>query len=136
MMEIVIKIDENVFTRLFDNGTEDYEIANDDLFAIAKAIRKGTPLPEHHGLIDRLELSDHIKNRLIQTAMNNMETILPYSEVCTDIVDNRIDTWIDEVKTIIEADKGVLEKINEKQDSLKATCKAWDEAIEKDEYVD
>jgi hypothetical protein len=31
--------------------------------------------------------------------------------------------------------KGVLEKINEKQDSLRATCKAWDEAIEKDGYV-
>ena len=68
--------------------------------------------------------------------MNNMETILPYSEVCTDIVDNRIDTWIDEVKPIIEADKGVLEKINEKQDSLRATCKAWDEAISRDGYVD
>ena len=35
----------------------------------------------------------------------------------------------------IEADKGVLEKINEKQDSLKATCKEWDEAIQKDGYV-
>lgn len=34
-----------------------------------------------------------------------------------------------------QADKGVLEKINEKQDSLKATCKAWDEAIQKDGYV-
>lgn len=52
-MQIVIDIDENVFTRLFDNGTEDYEIANDDLFAIAKAIRKGTPLPKGHGkLVD------------------------------------------------------------------------------------
>ena len=35
----------------------------------------------------------------------------------------------------VVADKGVLEKINEKQDSLRATCKAWDEAIEKDGYV-
>ena len=42
-MEIVIKIDENVFTRLFDNGMEDYAID------IAKAIRKGKVLPEHHG---------------------------------------------------------------------------------------
>ena len=55
-MQIVIDLDENIYTRLFDNG-EDYTIANDDLFAIAKAIRKGTPLPEHHGdLIDRNEL--------------------------------------------------------------------------------
>lgn len=44
-MQIVIDIDENVYTRLFDNGMEDYEIANDDLSAIVKSIRKGTPLP-------------------------------------------------------------------------------------------
>lgn len=49
----MISIDEDVFTRLFDNGTEDYAIVNDDLFAVARSIRKGTPLPEHHGrLID------------------------------------------------------------------------------------
>ncbi len=56
-MQIVIDIDENVFTRLFDNGMEDYEIVNDDLFTMAKAIRKGTPLPKGHGnLIDQREL--------------------------------------------------------------------------------
>ena len=56
-MQIVIDINEDVFTRLFDNGTEDYAIVNDDLFAIAKSIRKGTPLPKGHGdLIDRNKL--------------------------------------------------------------------------------
>lgn len=45
-MNIVIKIDENVFTRLFDNGIEDYTIMDNDLFAIATAIRKGKPLQE------------------------------------------------------------------------------------------
>ncbi len=54
-MQIVIDIDENVFTRLFDNGIEDYEIVNDDLFAIAKSIRKGIPLPEHHGRLADLD---------------------------------------------------------------------------------
>lgn len=39
------------------------------------------------------------------------------------------------LEKVIEADKGVLEKINEKQDSLKATYKAWDEAIQKDGYI-
>ena len=35
-----------------------------------------------------------------------------------------------------DEDKGVLEKINEKQNSLWATCKAWeDEAISRDGYV-
>lgn len=43
--------------------------------------------------------------------------------------------WADANEEEKRTDKGVLEKINEKQDSLKATCKAWDEAIEKDGYV-
>lgn len=46
-MKLVIDIDENVFTRLFDNGTEDYAIVNDDLFKIAKSIRNGKPLPSN-----------------------------------------------------------------------------------------
>lgn len=62
-MQIVIDIDENVFTRLFDNGTEDYEIVNDDLFAIAKAIRKGTPLPKGHGrILDEKDILDTENN--------------------------------------------------------------------------
>lgn len=34
-----------------------------------------------------------------------------------------------------DSDKGVLEKINEEQNSLIDTCKAWDEAISRDGYV-
>ena len=41
-MQIVIDIDEDVYTRLFDNGTDFYD--TDDILAMAKAIRKGTPL--------------------------------------------------------------------------------------------
>ena len=44
--------------------------------------------------------------------------------------------WADANEEEKRIDKGVLEKINEKQDSLRATCKAWDESIEKDGYVD
>ena len=52
-MKIVIDIDENLYTRLFDNGVDNY----DDAVDMAKAIRKGTPLPEKHGrLIDADEL--------------------------------------------------------------------------------
>lgn len=59
-MKLVIDVDENVFTRLFDNGTEDYAIVNDDLFAIAKAIRKGTSLPEHLNKIkDEIDLKQY-----------------------------------------------------------------------------
>lgn len=64
MMQIVIDIDEDVFTRLFDNGTEDYGIVNDDLFAVAKSIRNGTPLPKGHGdLIGRKELLKDLYKR-------------------------------------------------------------------------
>lgn len=50
-MELVIKMDKEVFTGLINNDMEEYAI--DDLFTIANSIRNGTPLPEHHGrLID------------------------------------------------------------------------------------
>ena len=56
-MEIVIDIDENLYTRLFDNGVDNY----DDAVDMAKAIRKGTPLPEHHGrLIDADAIPRHL----------------------------------------------------------------------------
>ena len=54
MIELVIKINEDVFTRLFDNGIQDNEIAVDDVCEMARALRLGTPLPEHNGrLIDK-----------------------------------------------------------------------------------
>lgn len=90
-MQIVIDIDENVFTRLFDNGTEDYEIVNDDLFAIAKSIRKCTPLPKGHGrLIDADELKKIIQKNdvMFMTGFN--------VRICD----------INATPSIIEADKG------------------------------
>lgn len=52
-MQIVIDIDENLYTRLFDNGVDNY----DDAVDMAKAIRKGTPLPKGHGrLIDESKI--------------------------------------------------------------------------------
>lgn len=41
-MQVVIDIDDNLYTRLFDNGVDNY----DDAVDAAKAIRKGTPLPK------------------------------------------------------------------------------------------
>ena len=41
-MQIIIDIDENIYTRLFDNGVDNY----DDAVDMAKAIRKGTSLPK------------------------------------------------------------------------------------------
>lgn len=49
-------------------------------------------------LISRQEVSDIIKTRLYQTALNNTEYITSYDKVCEDIAENRIDTWINGVK--------------------------------------
>jgi len=43
-MRTLIDIDDNLYTRLFDNGIEDHEMSNDDVSAMATAIRKGTPI--------------------------------------------------------------------------------------------
>ena len=84
-MQVVIDIDENVFTRLFDNGTEDCEIVNDDLFAVAKSIRNGTPLTKGHGdLVDFDKLCEEYWDG-------------NYMEIHKDDLPN--------IKPIIEADK-------------------------------
>jgi len=44
-MKIVIDIDDNLYTRLFDNGVDNYDNAAD----MAKAIRKGIILPKEYG---------------------------------------------------------------------------------------
>ena len=46
-MKIVIDIDENVYTRLFDNGIQDNEIVVDDVCEMARALRLGTPIPDN-----------------------------------------------------------------------------------------
>ena len=53
-MQIVIDIDDNLYTRLFDNGDE--YVA--DMRRACVAIRNGTPLPKGHGRLidaDKLE---------------------------------------------------------------------------------
>lgn len=67
-VKLVIKINEDVYTRLFDNGIQDNEIAVDDVCEMARSLRRGIPLPKGHGsLIDisnidviELEDSNHI----------------------------------------------------------------------------
>ena len=59
-MKIVIDIDDNLYTRLFFFFFDDYDYAVD----MATAIRKGTPLPEHHGrLIDADKVLDDIEKK-------------------------------------------------------------------------
>lgn len=45
MFEIAIKLDENIYTRLFDNGIE---MSEADITAIQMAIREGTVLSESY----------------------------------------------------------------------------------------
>ena len=93
-MKLIIDIDENVFTRLFDNGTEDYAIVNDDLFKIAKSIRNGTLLPEGHGKIVDID-------KLIDSKCNECGHLRGVS--CT-IPCYEVRRMLD-APTIIEADK-------------------------------
>lgn len=56
-MQIVIDIPEDVYTRLFDNGIQDNEIAVDDVCEMARALRLGKPVTKGHGrLIDENDL--------------------------------------------------------------------------------
>lgn len=43
-MKLIINILEDVYTRLFDNGIQDNEIAVDDVCEMARALRIGIPL--------------------------------------------------------------------------------------------
>lgn len=45
-MKLIIDISEDVYTRLFDSGIQDNEIAVDDVCEMARALRLGTPLDD------------------------------------------------------------------------------------------
>ena len=75
-MKIVIDIDDNLYARLFDNGIDNY----DDAVDMAKAIRKGTPLPKGHGRL--IDVSEYYKGSY-----------------------NDAREFLDNAPTIIEADK-------------------------------
>ena len=55
-MKLIVDIDEDVYTRLFDNGIQDNEIAVDDVCEMARALRLGTPLDDVRAEIDQLPL--------------------------------------------------------------------------------
>lgn len=87
-MKLVIDIDDNLYTRLFDNGVDNYDDVAVDM---AKTIRKGTVLPKGHG---RLFILDEEKAK-------NFFTKFSFS----------LQDWISEVGIsnatikVIEADK-------------------------------
>ena len=88
-MKIVIDIDDNLYTRLFDNGVDNYNDAVD----MARAIRKGTPLPEHHGRI--------IDESQIKSVYYHEEAVMMKGFQLKNLVLDHTDA-----PTIIEADEG------------------------------
>lgn len=81
-MQIVANIDDNLYTRLFDNGDTDAM----DMQKACAAIRKGTPLPKGHGRIGDLD-------RLYDVFERNVVSADAFKEL------------FDHAPTIIEADK-------------------------------
>ena len=123
-MKLIIDIPEDVYTRLFDNGIQDNEIATDDICEMARALRLGTPLPKGHGrLIDADELAndDRVCNG-ISCSECPFENFREHS--CR---------WCDFIKdyhAIIKADteSGEQEKIDDYRDIL--------DELEREEYYE
>ena len=86
-MQTVIDIDDNLYTRLFDNG----EIDAVDMLKVYVAVRKGVVIPKGHG---RLIDADDIK-------VIELEDSLHIIRHCKG---DDVDVYID-APTIIEADK-------------------------------
>ena len=51
-------------------------------------------------LIDADKALEHIKKRLLETALNNTRVVCDAAYLYADISDNRIETWINESPTV------------------------------------
>lgn len=86
-IELIVKIDADVYARLFDNGVQDNEIATDDICEMARALRLGKPLPEHHemlidttNLITKIQLATGCSFLTAQEIINKSVVIVPATE--------------------------------------------------------
>lgn len=95
-MKLVIDIPEDVYTRLFDSGIQDNEIAVDDVCEMARALRIGTLLPKHHGRLKDVDV-------FISKVKADREHSAYLRSWTADDVLNALDNSY--VSTIIEADK-------------------------------
>lgn len=97
-MQIVIDIDDNLYTRLFDNGVDNY----DDAVDMAKSIRKGTPLPKGHGKI--VDISK-IDNDRIES-----DNPVIYLTINGEYIEAVSLDYLNSLPTIIKADKAESEE--------------------------
>ena len=96
MMQVVIDIDDNLYTRLFDNGNTNAL----DILNACVAIRKGTPLPKGHG---RLIDADETISKICGSSCGCHLEECGHDEPCFSV------TRIKSAPTIIEADKAESE---------------------------
>lgn len=90
-MQIVIDIDENLYTRLFDNGVE---FNTDDKYDLERSVRHGKVLPKGHGrLIDAdeaittLKLLGNRDHRKEKGTIQEAEKMLSFDEYTPTIID-------------------------------------------------
>ena len=97
-VKLIIEISKDVYTRLYDNGIQDNEIAVNDVCEMARALRIGTPLPKGHG-----DLKDVEK---LKTAF-----IASSAAVRGNFTDADVASIIYNSPTIIKADKAENEEV-------------------------
>lgn len=98
-MKLVIDIDEDVYTRLFDSGIQDNEIAVNDVCEMARALRLGTPLPKGHG---RLIDTNQYKRTLVGYIDENKNSDDMFLAGCGDGAYHAM-CMLKDIPTIIEA---------------------------------
>ena len=69
-------------------------------------------------LISRADAIEAVKQRLYQSAMNNMSTIMTADKIFADIADNRIELWLNEVPSADTVSREDYEEVEAYMDTL------------------
>ena len=97
-MRVVVDIPEDVYTRLFDNGIQDNEIAVDDVCEMARALRLGAPQETVTEFADRCrecgreKVLDKIKGDIFNVCSDNYH--MPVHKLNCDEIFEIIDKYI------------------------------------------
>lgn len=107
-MWVAINIDENLYTRLFDNGAD---FCYTDILAMATAIRKGTVLPKGHGKLKDID-------KFIERAETDRKhACYLHGWTADDVIDYlSSDSY---APIVVEADKKELEELDFVQEHKK-----------------